>query len=122
MLAGARVCVAGEARFVPPTVLVGLGVAGRHGGVVRGLLGARRRTAWLAAALSAENLVRCLAAAMLVALDVDDPYAYGVALVLGYAACAAWPSAWRARPSARRAPPAARRRPARSSAVRPALR
>lgn len=87
---------AGEAWFVLLTVLVGLGAGGM--GVVRGLLGARRRYGAVGAVLVAENLVRCLAAALLVALDVDDPVAYGVALVLGYAACAAWPSAWRARP------------------------
>ena len=86
---------AGDAWFVLLTVLVGLGAGGM--GVVRGLLGARRRYAAVGAVLVAENLVRCLAAAVLVALDVDDPVAYGVALVLGYAACAAWPSAWRTR-------------------------
>jgi O-antigen/teichoic acid export membrane protein len=89
---------AGDAWFVLLTVLVGLGAGGM--GVVRGLLGARRRYAAVGAVLVAENLVRCVAAGVLVALDVDDPVAYGVALVLGYAACAAWPSAWRTRPDA----------------------
>lgn len=89
---------AGDAWFVLLTVLVGLGAGGM--GVVRGLLGARRRYAAVGAVLVGENLVRCVAAGVLVALDVDDPVAYGAALVLGYAACAAWPSAWRTRPDA----------------------
>jgi O-antigen/teichoic acid export membrane protein len=69
-------------------------------GVVRGLLGARRRYAAVGAVLVAENLVRCVAAGVLVALGVDNPVAYGWALVLGYAACAGWPSAWRPRTAA----------------------
>lgn len=89
---------AGDAWFVLLTVLGGLGAGGM--GVVRGLLGARRRYASVGAVLVGENLVRCVAAGVLVALDVDDPVAYGAALVLGYAACAAWPSAWRTRPDA----------------------
>lgn len=90
---------AGDAWFVLLTVLVGIGAGGM--GVVRGLLGARRRYAAVGAVLVAENLVRCVTAGVLVALDVDDPLAYGVALVLGYVACAAWPSAWRTHPGTR---------------------
>jgi hypothetical protein len=95
---GRETLFAGDARFVLLTVLVALGAGGM--GVVRGLLGARRRYAAVGAVLVGENLVRCVAAGVLVALGVDDPFAYGVALVLGYAACAAWPSAWRTRPDA----------------------
>lgn len=89
----------GDAWFVLLTVLVGIGAGGM--GVVRGLLGARRRYAAVGAVLVAENLVRCVTAGVLVALDVDDPLAYGMALLLGYVACAAWPSAWRTRPGTR---------------------
>ncbi|WP_107771410.1 hypothetical protein [Nocardioides sediminis] len=95
---GRETLFAGDAWFVLLTVLVGLGAGGM--GVVRGLLGARRRYAAVGAVLVGENLVRCVAAGVLVVLDVDDPVAYGAALVLGYAACAAWPSAWRTRPDA----------------------
>ena len=95
---------AGDPWFVLLTVLVGLGAGGM--GVVRGLLGARRRYGAVGAVLVGENLVRCVAAGVLVALGVDDPVAYGAALVLGYAACAAWPSAWRTRPDAGTGAPA----------------
>ena len=86
----------GDARFAALIALVGVGAAGM--GVVRGLLAARRRYEAVGALLVAENLVRCVAALVLVALDVDDPGAYGVALLLGYAACAGWVSAWRTEP------------------------
>lgn len=86
---------AGDARFALLIALVGVGAAGM--GVVRGLLAARRRYAAVGAVLVAENLVRCVAAMVLVVLDVDDPAAYGAALLVGYAACAAWGSAWRTR-------------------------
>jgi O-antigen/teichoic acid export membrane protein len=86
----------GDARFAVLIALVGVGAAGM--GVVRGLLAARRRYEAVGALLVAENLVRCVAALVLVALDVDDPGAYGVALLLGYAACAGWISAWRTEP------------------------
>lgn len=85
----------GDGRFVVLTALVGLGAAGM--GVVRGLLAARSRYAAVGGLLVLENLVRCAAALALVAVDVHDPAAYGAALVLGYAACAAWGSAWRTR-------------------------
>ena len=88
----------GDARFAVLIALVGVGAAGM--GVVRGLLAARRRYEAVGALLVAENLVRCVAALVLVALDVDDPGAYGVALLLGYAACAGWISAWRTEPGA----------------------
>ena len=87
----------GDGRFVVLTALVGVGAAGM--GVVRGLLGARRRYVALGALLVLENLVRCAAAVGLVVLDVHDPAAYGAALVIGYAACAVWASAWRTRRS-----------------------
>lgn len=85
----------GDARFVALVALVGVGAAGM--GVVRGLLAARHRYVAVGNLLVVENLVRCVAALLLVVLGVDDPAAYGVALVLGYAACAVWGSAWRTR-------------------------
>lgn len=87
----------GDVRFVLLTALVGAGAGGM--GVVRGLLAARRRYVAVGGLLVAENLVRCVAAVVLVVLDVDDPAAYGGALVLGYAACLGWTSAWRTRPA-----------------------
>jgi O-antigen/teichoic acid export membrane protein len=91
----------GDARFALLVALVGAGAAGM--GVVRGLLAARRRYAAVGGLLVAENLARCVAAAVLVVLGVDDPAAYGVALLLGYAACAGWVSAWRTMPGPRSA-------------------
>lgn len=64
-------------------------------GVVRGVLTARERFAAVAAGLVVENALRCLAAAVLVATGVDDPAAYGLCLVAGYAAALGWPSAFR---------------------------
>ena len=83
----------GDARFALLIALVGMGAAGM--GVVRGLLAARQRYAAVGALLVTENLVRCAAAVVLVVLDVDDPAAYGAALLLGYAACAGWGSVLR---------------------------
>ena len=83
----------GDGRFAVLVAMVGVGAAGM--GVVRGLLAARSRYASVAALIVVENLLRCAAAVVLVAGDVGDPAAYGAALVLGYAACAAWGSAWR---------------------------
>jgi O-antigen/teichoic acid export membrane protein len=66
-------------------------------GLVRGLLAARGRLAAVAAVLVAENGLRCLASVVLVAAGSVSPVAYGVALLVGYAACLARPSAWLAR-------------------------
>ena len=63
-------------------------------GQVRGLLVARDRYAAVATVLVAENALRCLAAVVLVAVDAREPAAYGVALLVGYAACLLWPSTW----------------------------
>lgn len=77
-------------------VLVGavtLGAAAT--GFVRGVLTARRRFAAVGGGLVAENAARCLAALALMAADVSSPVAYGLCLVLGYAAAVAWPSTFR---------------------------
>lgn len=62
-------------------------------GLVRGQLTARRRFGAVGAGLVLENALRCVAVIALAALDVRDPRAYGVALVVGYAAAAGFPSA-----------------------------
>ena len=64
-------------------------------GVVRGVLSARRRFGAVGAGLAAENAVRCLAAFALVLGEVHEPVAYGLCLLIGYAAIAAWPSTFR---------------------------
>jgi O-antigen/teichoic acid export membrane protein len=69
-------------------------------GVVRGVLAARGRFAAVGAVLVGENLLRCVAAQVLLSSGVTDPAAYGGALLAGYAACLAWPSAWRLRGAA----------------------
>ena len=76
-------------------------------GLVRGLLAARGRFGAVGSVLVAENALRCLVAALLVALGSQSPAAYGVALLAGYAACLAWPSAWRPRGSGAARPSAA---------------
>ena len=68
-------------------------------GQVRGLLVARDRYPAVATVLVAENALRVLAAVALVAIEVREPEAYGVALLAGYAACLLWPSTWHARGS-----------------------
>jgi O-antigen/teichoic acid export membrane protein len=64
-------------------------------GVVRGTLTARRRFAAVGLSLMLENVIRCVAAATLFALDVDSPLAYGGCLVGGYLASVVWLSALR---------------------------
>ena len=64
-------------------------------GTTRGVLTARRRFTAVAVGLVAENGVRCLAALALVVAGVDDPVAYGLCLLAGYAATAGWPSTFR---------------------------
>jgi len=76
-----------------PALVAAVAVGAAVVGVVRGLLSARDRFAALGAALVVENAVRCLVAAGLMAADVEAPEAYGLALLVGYAASAAWPSA-----------------------------
>ncbi|WP_344304607.1 hypothetical protein [Nocardioides bigeumensis] len=76
-------------------------------GLVRGLLAARARFGAVGAVLVAENALRCLVAALLVAVGSRSPAAYGFALLAGYAACLAWPSAWRPRGSGAARPSAA---------------
>lgn len=64
-------------------------------GVVRGVLSGRGRFGAVGAGLVAENGLRCLLALVLWLAGVDDPAAYGWALVLGYLTGFAFPSALR---------------------------
>ncbi len=79
-------------------VTLGAGVLG----VSRGTLTARRRFRTLAAALVAENALRCLTAVLLVLADVHHPVAYGAALLVGYVVVLASPASLRLRRSADR--------------------
>ncbi len=64
-------------------------------GVVRGVLTARRRFRAVGLGLVSENLVRSLAAVGLMLADVREPVAYGLCLLVGYAAVAVFPSTFR---------------------------
>lgn len=78
-----------------PLLVVAVALGSGAMGVVRGLLAARGRFPALGAALVAENALRCLAALVLMVAGVDDPVAYGAALVVGYLAIGGWPSTFR---------------------------
>lgn len=64
-------------------------------GVVRGVLSGRGRFGAVGAGLAAENALRCLTAVALVLAGVEEPVAYGLCLLSGYAAVLAWPSTYR---------------------------
>jgi O-antigen/teichoic acid export membrane protein len=64
-------------------------------GMVRGVLAARGRFMAIGVGLVAENALRFLAALALTAAGVEDPVAYGLCLLVGYAATAGWPSTFR---------------------------
>jgi len=64
-------------------------------GTVRGVLSARGRFNAVAVGLVAENGVRCLGTVVLMAAGVHFAVAFGLCLLAGYAAAAAWPSALR---------------------------
>jgi O-antigen/teichoic acid export membrane protein len=81
--------------IVFPLLVVAVAVGSGAMGVVRGLLAARGRFPALGAALVAENALRCLTALLLMVAGVDDPVAYGAALVVGYLAIGGWPSTLR---------------------------
>lgn len=75
-----------------PLLVVAVAIGSAAMGVVRGLLAARHRFPALGAALVAENALRCIGALALMIAGVDNPVAYGVALVAGYLAIGFWPS------------------------------
>ncbi|QBR93654.1 hypothetical protein [Nocardioides euryhalodurans] len=76
-----------------PLLVVAVGVGSALIGLVRGTLSARRRFSAVGTGLAVENALRCAAAAVLMAGGVEDPVAYGLALVAGYAAVLIWPAA-----------------------------
>jgi O-antigen/teichoic acid export membrane protein len=60
-------------------------------GLLRGLLTARRQFGLLAASLVGEHVIRVVPCAVLAALGVDDPAAYGLVIVAGSFAILLWP-------------------------------
>jgi hypothetical protein len=81
-----------DAWFPVLVVLVVLGSAAV--GVLRGGLGGRGRMAAVAWTLVAENALRCVLVAVLLAAQVHDPVAHGLSLAAG-SLVALWPGAWR---------------------------
>ena len=78
-----------------PLLVFGVTLGAAVMGMVRGMLTARHRFAALGVGLVAENAVRCVAAAVLMAAGVENPVAYGVCLLVGYVAASIWPSTFR---------------------------
>lgn len=78
-----------------PALVVGVTLGSAAMGLVRGVLAARDRYGAVGGVLVTENLIRCVVAQVLLSNGVTEPAAYGAALLAGYAACLAWPSAWR---------------------------
>lgn len=78
-----------------PALVVAVTLGSAAMGLVRGVLASRQRYGAVGGVLVAENLVRCVVAQVLLSTGVADPATYGVALLAGYAALLAWPSAWR---------------------------
>src|SRR5262249_54546862 len=64
-------------------------------GIVRGGLSARHQFVSVAAALVAENAVRCLAAGVLIVFDVTSPVAFGACLAGGALVGLFWPRSFR---------------------------
>lgn len=88
----------GDAWFPALIGVVTLGSA--FVGVVRGLLAARLRFVSVAVALVAENGLRCLIAAALIAASARESVGFGVALAAGQLVGLGWPSATRTRGTA----------------------
>jgi O-antigen/teichoic acid export membrane protein len=78
-----------------PLLVAAVTLASAAMGIVRGVLTARRRFRAVGLGLVSENLLRSAAALALMLAGVHEPVAYGLCLLLGYAAVAAWPSAFR---------------------------
>lgn len=78
-----------------PALVVAVTLGSGVLGIVRGTLSSRRRFTAVGASLAAENGLRCVAAAALIAAGVDSPVAYGACLVAGYLVVAFWPSSLR---------------------------
>ena len=78
-----------------PLLVVAVTMGSAFIGVVRGILTVRDRLTAVGLLLAAENAVRCLLAAVLIASDVTAARYYGVALAAGALVGFAWPSALR---------------------------
>jgi O-antigen/teichoic acid export membrane protein len=81
-----------------PLLVGGVTIGSGFVGAVRGGLVARRRFTSLAWALVAENATRCVAAIGLALAQVRSAAAYGLALMVGAAACFRWVSVLRFAP------------------------
>jgi len=78
-----------------PLLVVAVTMGSAFLGIVRGILTVRDRLTGVGLVLVAENAVRCLLAAVLIAGDVTDSRYYGLALAAGALVGFAWPSVLR---------------------------
>ena len=76
-----------------PLLVFAVGVCSSALGLARGVLSARHRFGAVGVGLVLENGLRCLVAGALMAAGNEQPAAYGLALLAGYAAVALRPSA-----------------------------
>jgi O-antigen/teichoic acid export membrane protein len=81
----------GDAWFPALVALTTLGSA--LVGLLRGVLGSRRRFAAVGASLVAENALRCVGVGALALLGADDPVGYGWCLVAGHLVVLLYPGA-----------------------------
>ena len=75
-----------------PLLVAGVTVGSGVMGISRGVLSGRRRFGAVAGELVAENGLRCLVAFGLAVAGVDEPLAYGLALLSGHGVVVCWPS------------------------------
>lgn len=76
-----------------PALVLAVGVCSGGLGLSRGVLSGRHRFGAVGVQLVLENGLRCLVAGVLIAADNEQPAAYGLALLAGYAAMLLRPSA-----------------------------
>jgi O-antigen/teichoic acid export membrane protein len=74
-----------------PVLVIGSTIGSALTGLVRGMLQAHERFGAVATSLVLENLVRVVVGIALASAGVNDPVAYGLALVAGYVTCLVWP-------------------------------
>ncbi|MGH3347809.1 MAG: hypothetical protein ACRDO4_12585, partial [Nocardioides sp.] len=97
-VAGVVAWLARERLFGPdgtwfPLLVVAVGISSGAIGLARGVLSGRHRFGAVGAGLVVENGLRCLVAGVLMGAGNDEPAAYGLALLAGYAAVVVSPSA-----------------------------
>lgn len=78
-----------------PLLVGGVTLGSAAMGLMRGVLSGRHRFPAVAGSLVGENAVRCVVALGLAWAGVDDPVAYGLALLAGYVLVTAQPSTYR---------------------------